>query len=99
MDQFHKALMGADMDSRRSCSPTSRSSVQWSRRGLKILQAEVSLEVDVVAASQGVLGPQKGGLEGCVDRIALSEDRGMSRKADNRKVVTRLERQTEQSGV
>lgn len=35
-------------------------------RKQKILQAEVSLEVDVVDSKPEVLGPQKGGLEGVV---------------------------------
>lgn len=53
----------------------------------------------MVDSKPEVLGPQKGGLEGCVDRIAFLRTEECPGKADNRKVVTRLERQTEQSGV
>lgn len=43
-----------------------------------------------------LLGPQRGVWGVIVDRMALSEDRGMSRKADNRRLAARLRRQTEQ---
>ena len=80
MDQFHKALMELNMDSPEELqSYIQKLSAAVEQAKQKILQAEVSLEVDVVDSKPEVLGPRKGGLEGLC-RIALSEDRGMSRK-------------------
>ena len=75
MDQFHKALVELNMDSPEELqSYIQKLSAAVEQAKQKILQAEVSLEVDVVDSKPEVLGPRTGGLEGLC-RIALSEDR------------------------
>lgn len=81
MDQFHKALMELNMDSPEELqSYIQKLSAAVEQAKQKILQAEVSLEVDVVDSKPEVLGSREGGLQGLLERIALSEDRGISRK-------------------
>ena len=74
MDQFHKALIELNMDSPeelQSYIHKLSSAVEQAKQ--KILQSEVTLEVDVVDNKPEVPVPGGGGLWGRLERAALPE--------------------------